>query len=41
VLQITEGRRKAGYEIFDTRTNTRWVEELELVNRIRPRAIRA
>jgi len=37
VLQVTEGRRPAGYEIFDTRTNTRRVEELELVNRIRPR----
>ena len=37
VLQVAEGRRKAGYEIVDTRTNTRRVEELELVNRIRPR----
>lgn len=37
VLQVTGGRRKAGYEIFDTRTNTRRVEELGLVNRIRPR----
>lgn len=37
VLEVTEGRRPAGYEIFDTRTNTRRVEELELVNRIRPR----
>ncbi len=37
VLQVTEGRRPAGYEIVDTRTNTRRVEELELVNRIRPR----
>ncbi|MDD2767584.1 MAG: DEAD/DEAH box helicase family protein [Methylococcus sp.] len=37
VLQVTEGRRSAGYEIFDTRTNTRRVEELELVNRIRTR----
>jgi type III restriction enzyme len=37
VLQVVESRRKAGYEIFDTRTNTRRVEELELVNRIRER----
>lgn len=37
VLQVTKGRRNAGYEIVDTRTNTRRVEELELVNRIRPR----
>ncbi|WP_333688087.1 BPTD_3080 family restriction endonuclease [Methylococcus capsulatus] len=37
VLQIVEGRRKAGYEMFDTRTHTRRVEELELVNRIRER----
>ncbi len=37
VLQVVEGRRKAGYEIVDTRTNTRRVEELELVNRIRSR----
>jgi type III restriction enzyme len=37
VLEVAEGRRPAGYEIFDTRTNTRRVEELELVNRIRPR----
>lgn len=37
VLEVTAGRRLAGYEIFDTRTNTRRVEELELVNRIRPR----
>ncbi len=37
VLQAVEGRRKAAYDIVDTRTNTRRVEELELVNRIRPR----
>ena len=37
VLQVTEGRRKAGYSIVDTRTNTQRVEELELVERIRPR----
>lgn len=37
VLQVIDGRRNAGYEIVDTRTNTRRVEELELVNRIRPR----
>jgi type III restriction enzyme len=37
VLHVVEGRRKAGYEIFDTRTNTRRVEELALVNRIRER----
>ena len=37
VLQSVDGRRRAAYEIVDTRTNTRRVEELELVNRIRPR----
>ena len=37
VLEVTPGRREAGYEIIDTRNNTRRVEELELVNRIRPR----
>ncbi len=36
-LEVVEGRRPAGYEIFDIRNNTRRVEELELVNRIRPR----
>ncbi|MFW6087709.1 MAG: BPTD_3080 family restriction endonuclease, partial [Myxococcota bacterium] len=36
-LQIEEGRRPAGYEIFDPRQNTRRSEELELVNRIRER----
>jgi type III restriction enzyme len=34
---VKEGRRPAGYEIFDTRHNTRRLEELELVNRIRER----
>ncbi|MEW6427845.1 MAG: BPTD_3080 family restriction endonuclease [Thermodesulfobacteriota bacterium] len=34
---VRPGRRPAGYEIFDTRRNTRRVEELELVNRIRER----
>ena len=28
VLQVAEGRRKAGYSIVDTRTNTQRVEEL-------------
>ncbi len=37
VLEVVPGRREAGYEIVDTRTNTRRVEKLELVNRIRPR----
>ena len=37
VLEVAPGRREAGYEIIDTRNNTRRVEELELVNRIRPR----
>ena len=36
-LQIEQGRRPAGYELFDTRNNTRRVQELELVNRIRER----
>jgi len=36
-LKLTEGRRPAGYEIFDTRTNTRRHENLDLVNRIRER----
>jgi type III restriction enzyme len=36
-LAITEGRRSAGYEIFDTRNNTVRGVELELVNRIRER----
>ncbi|MFP4572230.1 MAG: BPTD_3080 family restriction endonuclease [Desulfobacterales bacterium] len=37
VMQVVEGRRQAGYEIVDIRNNTRRTEELELVNRIRPR----
>jgi type III restriction enzyme len=36
-LRIAEGRRPAGYEIFDTRNNTRRTESLELVNSIRDR----
>lgn len=36
-LILTEGRRPAGYEIFDTRNNTRRYEPLELVNNIRER----
>jgi len=36
-LNLVEGRRPAAYEVFDTRNNTRRVEELELVNRIRER----
>lgn len=36
-LEIEQGRRPAGYELFDTRNNTRRVQELELVNRIRER----
>ncbi len=36
-LQLIEGRRPAGYEIFDTRNNTVRGVELELVNRIRER----
>lgn len=36
-LEIIEGRRPAGYEIFDIRNNTRRTERLELVNRIRER----
>lgn len=36
-LQLTEGRRPAGYEIFDTRSNTRRTEPLTLVNQIRER----
>lgn len=37
VLNVVPGRRPAGYEIVDTRHNTRRVEPLELVNTIRPR----
>ena len=36
-LALAEGRRPAGYEIFDNRNNTRRVEELPLVNEIRRR----
>lgn len=36
-LTLAQGRRPAGYEIFDTRSNTKRTAELELVNRIRER----
>ncbi len=36
-LSLSEGRRPAGYEIFDTRHNTLRTEELDLVNTIRER----
>ena len=36
-LRLVDGRRPAGYEIFDTRNNTRRIERLELVERIRSR----
>lgn len=36
-LQMAEGRRSAGYEIFDPRSNTRRTESLDLVNAIRQR----
>lgn len=36
-LELTAGRRSAGYEIFDTRNNTVRSIELEQVNRIRER----
>ena len=36
-LKLTEGRRPAGYEIYDTRTNTKRVEPLDTVNQIRTR----
>ncbi|MEO5963012.1 MAG: DEAD/DEAH box helicase family protein, partial [Thermomonas sp.] len=36
-LKLATGRRAAGYEIFDTRNNTRRTEPLELVERIRER----
>src|SRR6478609_595281 len=36
-LQLRAGRRSAGYEIFDTRNNTRRSEPLHLVNAIRVR----
>lgn len=37
ILRVQDGRRPAAYELFDTRNNTRRVEPLELVNRIRAR----
>lgn len=37
LLGVQEGRRSAAYELMDTRNNTRRIEELELVNRIRER----
>lgn len=37
LLNITEGRRPAAYELVDTRTNTRRIETLDAVNRIRDR----
>jgi type III restriction enzyme len=36
-LELVDGRRPAAYEVFDTRNNTRRVEPLDLVNRIRER----
>lgn len=36
-LELTDGRRPAGYEVFDTRNNTRRTEPLEQVMRIRAR----
>jgi type III restriction enzyme len=36
-LDLANGRREAGYEIFDTRNNTRRTVALDLVNRIRQR----
>ena len=36
-LELQAGRRPAGYEIFDTRNNTRRTEPLVLVNQIRER----
>lgn len=36
-LRLADGRRPAGYEIFDTRNNTRRTEPLALVERIRER----
>ncbi|MCC6474674.1 MAG: type III restriction endonuclease subunit R, partial [Burkholderiales bacterium] len=36
-LTLTPGRRPAGYEIFNTRDNTRRTEPLDLVNAIRER----
>ncbi|MFT4766489.1 MAG: type III restriction enzyme, partial [Oleispira sp.] len=37
LLSVTQGRREAAYELYDTRNNTRRVEKLEQVNRIRER----
>lgn len=37
VLSVVEGRRPAAYELYDTRNNTRRLEMLETVNRIRER----
>ncbi|AGA34931.1 Type III restriction-modification enzyme, helicase subunit [Thioalkalivibrio nitratireducens DSM 14787] len=37
VLQVVDGRRRAAYELYDTRNNTRRIEDLETVNRIRER----
>lgn len=36
-LDLVEGRRPAAYEVIDTRSNTKRVESLEQVNRIRER----
>lgn len=36
-LKLAHGRRPAGYEIFDTRNNTRRTQALELVNAVRER----
>ena len=36
-LQLVDGRRPASYEIIDLRSNTKRVETLDLVNRIRER----
>ena len=36
-LTQAEGRRTAGYEIIDLRSNTKRVETLDLVNQIRDR----
>jgi phosphomannomutase len=37
-LNLVEGRRAAAYEVIDTRNNTRRIESLDTVNRIRERA---
>jgi type III restriction enzyme len=36
-LKLSDGRRPAGYEIFDTRNNTRRIEKLALVEQVRER----